>query len=97
MSTLEPVHGDREWRLGEREVLREVEQYIAGTYDEYYSQATGLQSIEGTIAAGHGEGFCLGCVRKYIDRYGKKGGRQRKDILKAIHYLVILLGSEERG
>jgi hypothetical protein len=28
-------------------------------------------------------------------RYGKKGGKNKKDLLKAIHYLVLALGNEK--
>ena len=28
---------------------------------------------------------------KYAQRYGKKGGRNRKDLLKVIHYAIMML------
>ena len=28
---------------------------------------------------------------KYLARYGKKGGKNRKDIMKAMHYCVLML------
>jgi hypothetical protein len=32
---------------------------------------------------------------KYAKRYGKKQGKNELDLLKVIHYAIILLGSDE--
>jgi len=29
-------------------------------------------------------------------RFGKKDGRNRKDLLKAVHYIVLLMNSEDQ-
>jgi hypothetical protein len=36
-------------------------------------------------------GFALGNVLKYAQRYGKKEGFNRADLMKIIHYAVIAL------
>jgi hypothetical protein len=36
----------------------------------------------------------MGNIIKYAKRYGKKNGKNKEDLLKIIHYAVILLGSE---
>ena len=43
------------------------------------------------IDSGHGEGFCIGNILKYAQRYGKKNGKNRADLLKVIHYGIIAL------
>ena len=43
------------------------------------------------IDAGLGEGFTLGNVIKYAQRYGKKDGYNRKDLLKVLHYTLMAL------
>jgi hypothetical protein len=53
-----------------------------------------IQSTEFIFDAGHGEGFCIGNIIKYAQRYGKKEGRNKEDLLKILHYAVILLGHE---
>lgn len=78
------------YKYKEGETLRELEQYIKSTYDEHYSKNK-YQATEFIIDAGHGEGFCIGNIMKYAQRYGKKGGKNRKDILKILHYGMILL------
>ena len=40
--------------------------------------------------------FCQANAIKYLCRYGKKAGRNRKDLLKAIHYIVLLMSSEDK-
>ena len=74
----------------ELKYLEEARNYVDDTYKQHYSQ-TKFQAAEFIIDAGHGVGFCVGNILKYAQRYGKKGGYNRKDILKIIHYAIMLL------
>ena len=38
-----------------------------------------------------GLGFCLGNVLKYAQRYGRKEGYNRKDLMKVLHYTIMAL------
>ena len=40
--------------------------------------------------------FCQAKAIKYLCRFGKKDGRNRKDLLKAVHYIVLLMNSEDQ-
>ena len=40
--------------------------------------------------------FCQANAIKYLCRYGKKNGHNRKDLLKAIHYIVLLMSGEDQ-
>ena len=71
-------------------MLEELKDYIDKTYSEHYSQNK-FQATEFIIDSGHGLGFCIGNVVKYAQRYGKKDGYNRKDLLKVIHYAIIAL------
>lgn len=82
------------YKYKEDAILKELKEYIDATYDQHYSQNK-YQATEFIIDAGHGEGFCIGNILKYAQRYGKKDGKNRKDILKVIHYAIILLSIEE--
>jgi hypothetical protein len=79
-----------DYRYNEDETLHELKSYIDATYGQHYSR-TKFQATEFIIDGGHGEGFCIGNVLKYAQRYGKKDGRNRKDLLKIIHYAIIML------
>lgn len=78
------------YKYDEPNLLSELSEYIDGTYGEHYSQNK-FQTTEFIIDNGHGIGFTAGNVMKYIQRYGKKEGRNRKDILKVLHYALIML------
>ncbi len=75
-------------------MLIKLQAYIDSTYEQHYS-ADKIQSTEFIIDSGHGEGFCIGNIIKYAKRYGKKQGRNELDLLKIVHYAIILLGSDE--
>jgi len=77
-------------KYNENKYLKELDTYIKQTYTEHYSKNK-YQATEFIIDAGHGEGFCVGNVLKYAQRYGKKDGKNRKDILKVLHYALIWL------
>jgi len=79
-----------DYKYDEDIYLEELYDYVNGTYDEHYSQNK-FQATEFIIDSGHGVGFTVGNVMKYAQRYGKKDGHNRKDILKVLHYAIMLL------
>tara|TARA_B100000900_G_C20300591_1_gene602060 strand:+ start:446 stop:706 length:261 start_codon:yes stop_codon:yes gene_type:complete len=80
-------------KFNEDKVLNWVSNYILSTYDAHYGKNK-IQTTEFVFDSQHGEGFCIGNIIKYAQRYGKKDGHNEKDLLKIIHYAIILLGSE---
>ena len=83
-------------KFNEHQVLEMLEEYIMSTYGKHYSMNK-IQSTEFVFDAGHGEGFCLGNIIKYAQRYGKKDGRNTADLLKIAHYVIILLGDKRQN
>ena len=88
------------FKYHEEEILKDIEDYVSATYRGHYS-TNQFQSTEFIIDCGHGEGFMLGNIIKYAQRYGKKGTHSdaRKDLLKIVHYAIIALHNhdEENG
>tara|TARA_Y100000034_G_C6788683_1_gene352939 strand:+ start:283 stop:600 length:318 start_codon:yes stop_codon:yes gene_type:complete len=78
------------YKYDEDKALAELSKYIDFTYDEHYSKNK-FQATEFIIDSGHGEGFCIGNILKYAQRYGKKNGKDRRDLLKILHYTIIAL------
>jgi len=78
------------YKYNEDSLINELKQYVDKTYDEHYS-LNKFQATEFVIDSGHGVGFTVGNVMKYAQRYGKKSGRNRQDILKVLHYALMLL------
>jgi|TARA_B110000438_G_scaffold5332_1_gene5317 hypothetical protein len=79
-----------DYKYNEGQLIKELTSYINSTYDQHYS-LNQYQATEFIIDAGHGEGFCIGNVLKYAQRYGKKGGKNRADLMKVLHYGLIQL------
>lgn len=77
-------------KFNETQLLEEIQDYIDDTYKSHYA-SNKYQATDIIIDAGFGEGFCMGNIIKYIKRYGMKQGYNRKDILKLIHYAIIML------
>ena len=67
------------YKYNEDATLNELKKYIDSTYDAHYSKDK-FQATE-----------CIGNILKYAQRYGKKDGKNRKDLLKVIHYGIIAL------
>ena len=79
-----------QYKYDEDVALLELKAYIDATYEQHYSRNK-YQATEFIIDGGHGEGFCIGNILKYAQRYGKKNGKDRKDLLKVIHYGIMAL------
>ena len=74
------------------EILKQLEEYIASTYNQHYVDETGgvKQQTLDKIKYNRREGFCAGNVTKYIDRYDTKG-TPRADLFKVLHYTILLI------
>ena len=79
-----------DYKYNEGALIKELQTYIDATYGEHYSQNQ-YQATEFIIDGGHSEGFCIGNILKYAQRYGKKDGYNRKDLMKVLHYAIIAL------
>lgn len=75
--------------------LVELKGYVDKTYGQHYAKSK-IQSTEFIMDAGHGEGFCIGNIIKYAQRYGKKAGYNRADLLKVCHYAIMMLHVHDR-
>jgi hypothetical protein len=75
-------------KYNENEILKEVSDYISQTYRGHYSVGN-VQTLDLIDSVGDAEAFCRSNILKYASRYDKKG-TARKDILKIIHYAVLL-------
>ena len=78
------------YKFDEDKIMKEVKEHIDKTYEGHYNKNK-FQATEFIIDSGHGEGFCIGNIMKYAQRYGKKNGKNRADLMKVIHYSIIAL------
>ena len=78
-------------------ILSELTDYISGTYNQHYSAGDDkIQTLDLIEACGDGEAFCRSNILKYASRYDKKG-TARRDILKILHYAVLLLHFNDKN
>jgi len=79
------------WKYEEDKTLKEVEQYLSSTYHSHYTSETSkTQTLDLIESIGDAEAFTRSNAIKYLSRFGKKNGKSKQDILKAIHYCVLL-------
>ena len=82
-------------KYNEEEILKQVIEYLKSTYNQHYStDGKGLQAMDIFRNMDIDMDFSQANAIKYLMRYGKKQGRNEKDLYKAIHYIVLLISSE---
>jgi hypothetical protein len=85
------------WKYNEEEIVKELLEYIRGTYNQHYSAGDDkIQTLDLIEACGDGEAFCRSNILKYASRYDKKG-TARRDIMKILHYAVLLMNFNDKN
>ena len=83
------------YKFDEDRIFQDIKDYIDSTYDQHYASGR-IQTNEFIMShLDTNEGFKLN-VLKYVTRYGKKNGHDRKDLMKAVHYLIFMLCYHDR-
>ena len=80
-------------KYNEDELIREIAEYIDSTYGQHYVGADNIQLMDLIMADKYEEasGFLRYNAIKYLTRHCKKAGTARADLLKSVHYIVLLL------
>ena len=87
----------KRYKYNEEEILKELSDYMSGTYKQHYSAGDdAIQTLDLIEACGDGEAFCRSNILKYASRYDKKG-TARRDIMKILHYAVLLLHFNDKN
>ena len=85
------------FKYNEEEIVKELLEYIRGTYRQHYSAGDNkIQTLDLIEACGDGEPFCRSNILKYASRYDKKG-TARRDIIKILHYAVLLMHFNDKN
>ena len=83
----------------EKEILQDVEDYVSRTYNGHYTgtkhEFRNVQTIDLMASRDLASDFCQANILKYGSRYGSKDGRNKGDLLKVIHYAMLLLHFDE--
>ena len=66
------------WKYEEDLTLKEVRDYLSGTYRSHYtSQDSKTQTLDLIESIGDAEPFCRSNAIKYLSRFGKKNGKSK--------------------
>ena len=85
------------FKYSEEKILKELTDYISATYNQHYSAGDdAIQTLDLIEACGDGESFCRSNILKYASRYDKKG-TARRDIMKILHYAVLLMHFNDKN
>jgi hypothetical protein len=83
------------WKYNEDKILKDIQDYVTSTYGSHYcghnESYKNTQTIDLMAAKDLAAHFCQANILKYGSRYGDKDGRNKRDLLKVIHYAMLLL------
>jgi hypothetical protein len=80
-----------ECKYNEEKILEEIHKYVMSTYQGHYVGKGDIQTFDVWDTLGISEEVCIGTAIKYLMRFGKKDGKNLKDLLKSIHYTILLI------
>ena len=81
-------------KYNEDQIMTNINNYIRSTYNEHYSiDKSGFQVQHMLRHLDIDKDFCQANAIKYLCRFGKKNGKNKVDLYKAVHYIVLLLDS----
>ena len=82
------------FKYHEKEILKDIEEYVSSTYQGHYTgkshEYRNVQTIDLMASKELAAAFCQANILKYGSRYGNKDGKNKKDLMKVIHYAMLL-------
>ncbi len=84
------------FRYDEEQILKDIREYVSATYRSHYTATEpgnykDIQTIDLMAVKDLASAFCQANILKYGSRYGSKDGKNKKDLMKVIHYAMLLL------
>lgn len=71
--------------------IEEIKTYVLNTYQQHYAVSEEIQVVDIWETLGSLESTSRDTAIKYLMRYGKKDGKNKKDLLKAVHYIIYMM------
>jgi hypothetical protein len=86
---------DIEYKYDEDKIIDLFRSYVDATYDQHYStEDEEISCFDAWKALGSATSTCRDTAMKYLWRYGKKDGSNIKDLMKAMHYIVLAIHND---
>ena len=84
------LKGPSHHKYQEDKGIKDLQDYVSSTYKGHYTNKNSdTQTLDLIHSVGDAESFCRSNALKYLSRYDKKGSA-KQDILKAMHYCLLL-------
>ena len=84
------LKGPSNQKYQEDKGIKDLKDYVSSTYQGHYTNKNSdVQTLDLIHSVGDAESFCRSNALKYLSRYDKKG-QAKRDILKAMHYCLLL-------
>ena len=95
----EETMSDARNKYHEDEILKDIGEYVSRTYNGHYTgtkhEYRNVQTIDLMASRDLASDFCQANILKYGSRYGSKDGKNKTDLMKVIHYAMLLLHFDE--
>ena len=80
------------YKYAEDRILADLKAHLDSTYSQHYmTEDKGIECFDAWIALGDSTPTFRNTAIKYLWRYGKKNGNNKKDLMKALHYIFMCL------
>lgn len=77
------------YKYNEDTIIADLKKYVDSTYGSHYGNEVQLNDV--FIADKTAMDFWRNNAVKYVSRYGKKDGKNPKDLMKAMHYIILMM------
>lgn len=80
------------YKYNEDQIIADFKAYIDKTYDAHYkTEEEKIQAFDAWITLGDATPTFRNTGLKYLWRYGKKGGNNKDDLMKTLHYVLMMI------
>jgi len=81
-----------DYKYAEGQIIADFKAYIDQTYSQHYkTDDNKIECFDAWIALGDSMPTFRNTALKYLWRYGKKGGSNKADLMKTLHYVLMCL------
>lgn len=83
---------DFKYKYNEDQIISDFKKYIDKTYGQHYmTEEQNIECFDVWLALGDSMPTFRNTAIKYLWRYGKKNGSNKDDLMKVLHYTMMML------
>lgn len=86
------INLDPKYKYAENKIIADFKSYIDKTYGQHYmTEEQNIECFDVWLALGDSMPTFRNTAIKYLWRYGKKKGSNKDDLMKVMHYAMMML------